>query len=129
MNAESSSGEVPEIKPNQEGVDADKEEVTSAGTEDGAERRLFRRYRFSMPIWLSYGHNFREVESGLVRDISKAGIFLVTQGGRGIKVGDTVKVNATFTVRGEARVVRVAEDDEGALGIGLELVRKLELDI
>ena len=121
MNAESSSGKAPETKLDQRNAGAD--------TEQTPERRRFRRYRLSMPIWLSYGHNFRQVESGLVRDISKAGIFLVTQGGKDIQVGDTVKVNATFTVRGEARVVRVEQEEGGPRGIALELIRKLEIDI
>ena len=97
--------------------------------ENAPERRHFRRYRMSMPVWLSYGHNFREVESGLVRNISKSGLFMVTEGGEDLKEGDLVKVNATFTVRGEAQVVRVHTQEGSPRGIALRFTNKLELDI
>ena len=97
--------------------------------EQVSERRRCRRYRMSMPAWLSYGRNFREVESGLVRDISRSGIFVITEGGKELQIGDVVKVNVTFTVRGEARVTRLEPQDSGAQGVGLEFAEKLELDI
>ena len=81
-----------------------------------------------MPVWISYGQNYREVDSGQVQDFSKAGLFLLTEGGEGLNVGDVVRVDATFTVRGEARVVRV-EEREDARGIALEFIRGLALDI
>lgn len=93
------------------------------------ERRRFRRYRLAIPVWISYGPNYREVESGRVRDFSRAGLYLITEGAEDLHIGDMVKVNATFTVRGEARVVRVEEAGEGARGIALEFTRKLDLDI
>jgi len=104
-------------------------ESESAGPEHGSERRRFRRYRMSIPVWLSYGHNYHETDSGRVRDFSRAGIFLVTDGARDLTVGDVVKVNATFTVRSEARVVRVEGEADGPRGVALEFLRELELDI
>jgi len=100
-----------------------------AASEYVPERRRFRRYRMPIPVWLSYGHNFHEADSGRVRDFSKAGLFLITEGARDLNVGDVVKVNATFTVRSEARVVRIEEEGEGSRGIALEFLQKLELDI
>jgi hypothetical protein len=83
----------------------------------------------SIPVWLSYGHNYHETDSGRVRDFSRAGLFVITEGARELNVGDVVKVNATFSVRSEARVVRVEEESEGPRGIALEFLRELELDI
>jgi hypothetical protein len=83
----------------------------------------------SIPVWLSYGHNYHETDSGRVRDFSRAGIFLITDGARDLAVGDVVKVNATFTVRSEARVVRVEGEADGPRGVALEFLRELELDI
>ena len=110
------------------GQTAEKERGGESVPEKGSERRRFRRYRMPMPVWISYGQNYREVDRGQVQDFSKAGLLLSTQGGKDLSVGDVVRVNATFTVRGEARVVRV-EEEEGARGIALEFVHKLEIDI
>jgi len=104
-------------------------ESESATSEHDPERRRFRRYKMSIPVWLSYGHNYHETDSGRVRDFSRAGIFLVTEGARDLSVGDVVKVNATFTVRSEARVVRVEGKADGPRGVALEFLRELELDI
>jgi len=112
-------------KPGNETIEKEREEPVSEG---GRERRRFRRYRMPMPVWISYGQNYREVDSGQVQDFSKAGLFLLTEGGEGLDVGDVVRVDATFTVRGEARVVRV-EEREDAMGIALEFIRGLALDI
>ena len=100
-----------------------------ASPEGTPERRRFRRYRMSMPVWLSYGRNYREVDSGQVEDFSKVGLFLLTEGAKSLTAGDLVKVNATFTVRGEARVIRLEERADGFTGVALEFVRQLELDI
>jgi len=105
------------------------EEMGPQVPEPAAERRRFRRYQMSMPIWLSYGRNYREVDSGHVQDFSKAGLFLITEGGKDLNEGDVIKVNATFTVRGEARVVRMEDRADGYRGIALEFERQLELDI
>jgi c-di-GMP-binding flagellar brake protein YcgR len=104
-------------------------ESESAASSRVPERRRCRRYRMSIPVWLSYGHNFHDTDSGRVRDFSKTGLFLVTEGARELAVGDMVKVNATFTVRSEARVVRVEDKGEGPRGLALEFLRELELDI
>jgi hypothetical protein len=93
------------------------------------ERRRFRRYRMPVPVWLSYGHNYHETDSGRVRDFSRTGLFLITEGARDLSVGDVVKVNATFTVRSEARVVRIEKEHEASRGVALEFLQKLELDI
>jgi len=123
------SDELPKKDVGEETVVSGKEVAGPAKAEDVPERRHFRRYRMSMPVWLSYGKDYRQVDSGLVRDISRAGIFLVTEGARDLQVNDVVKVNATFAVRGEARVVRVEESEEGPRGVGLEFLHKLEIDI
>ncbi len=122
--------------PEETGVENLDNDTAAGGEETGpqapdsaAERRRFRRYRMGMPIWLSYGRNYREVDSGHVQDFSKAGLFLLTQGGKDLNMGDVVKVNATFTVRGEARVVRVEDRADGYKGIALEFERQLEIDI
>ncbi len=81
-----------------------------------------------MPVWISYGQNYREGARGRVQAFSKAGLLLLPPGGKDLSVGDGGRVNATFTVRGEARVVRV-EEEEGARGIALEFVHKLEIDL
>lgn len=122
-----------EVPPAETG-DEDTQVISEGATEQPApkhapERRRFRRYRMSLPVWLSYGQNYRQVESGRVHDFSKAGLYLVTEGGEDLHVGDVVKVNATFAVRGEARIVRLEPPGEGPRGVALEFTHKLELDI
>ena len=130
MNPEAPpTGDRREDEPKNDTAPVEEKRAAPPASEQGSERRRFLRYRLSMPVWLSYGRNYREVESGQVRDFSKSGLFLVTEGGQDLQVGDVVRVNATFTVRGEARVVRVDDMEGGSRGVALEFSQKLEVDI